>query len=70
MKCEVNLSITWKLHILFVHVEQFLQYLPKYGLGTFSEQVTASLKPSLQRFKNRKANDLNAIINFCSKNLN
>ena len=45
MKFEVNLSITWKLHILFVYVEQFYSIRKKNGLGAFSEQVTEGVRP-------------------------
>ena len=68
-------AFIFSFHIFFTYrMQHFLNHSPKYGLGPFSEQVTeggqASPKPTLQRFKNRKASDLNAIINFSSKNIN
>ena len=68
LKLDVNLSVKLKLHIIFSHMQQFFNDSP------YSEQVTeganASPMPTLKRFKNRKASDLNAIINFFSKNIN
>ena len=54
-KLKVSLTIPWKVHILAVHVPQFLEQRPNFGLGVYAEQVVESshsrMKPTLTRFK-------------------
>ena len=77
-KLEVILTIPWKVHVLAVHVPQFLELKPGFGLGVYSEQVIESshsrMKPTLTRFKTLKQLDAaerskKAVINISSRNL-
>ena len=60
-KLKVSLTIPWKVHVLAVHVPQFLEQRPNFGLGVYAEQVVESshsrMKPTLTRFKTLKQVD-------------
>ena len=77
-KLKVSLTIPWKVHVLAVHVPQFLEQRPNFGLGVYAEQVVESshsrMKPTLTRFKTLKQVDeaersKKAVINISSRNL-
>ena len=75
---KVELSPTWKIHILVTHLKPFLQE-KQIGLGLFCEQTSeaahCAMKPTIQRFK-RKADHrlhgarlLRVAGDFSSKNM-
>ena len=78
---ELNtpISFTWKIHILFFHVEPFIDS-NNQSLGKFSEQcgeaIHAKFKPTWSRYK-RDSNHpehgeklKSAVVDFCSRRIN
>ena len=77
-KFGVDLSVTWKIHIIINHVPQFLRLIPQHGLGVYAEQVLESshkhLLPTLNRYKclaslGREEWARRAIVDFSSRNM-
>ena len=57
-KLNLVLTIPWKVHILVIHVPQFLTMNSDFGLGVYAEQVIESshsrMKPTLKRYSTLK----------------
>ena len=76
---DTQVTITLKMHVLIVHIEQCLQFLEE-GLGTWSEQEGESVHREFIRYRSKykinmienprfSENLRRAVVEFASKNI-